>query len=214
RAFSTTPTPKKVAPESPKFIEIPQPPRTPPLWKPIVKGKLPPPKTIFPSVGPDKTSAEYLALATPEPTKPKAAPTHKPEDALYIEWKAKMAARRRQNFREGIIELAEKKKAFDDKRARILEKRAAERQELLNRKEREDVRLTLPSVLSTIKNAEGFQDPDRKGRLKGSRTKLKKHVAAKLEARREQLHNLYLNASSFLLTDKQLDMAIDAEFDE
>lgn len=125
-----------------------------------------------------------------------------------------MAARRRQNFREGIIELAEKKKAFDDKRARVLEKRAAERQELLNRKEREDVRLTLPSVLSTIKNAEGFQDPDRRGRLKGSRTKLKKHIAAKLEARREQLHNLYLNASSFLLTDKQLDMAIDAEFDE
>ncbi|RPB21621.1 hypothetical protein L211DRAFT_752523, partial [Terfezia boudieri ATCC MYA-4762] len=214
RAFSTTPTPQKVAPESPKFIEIPQPPRTPPLWKPIVKGKLPPPKTIFPSVGPDKTSEEYLALVTPEPTKPKAAPTHKPEDAAYIEWKAKMAARRRQNFREGIIELAEKKKAFDDKRARVLEKRAAERQELLNRKEREDVRLTLPSVLSTIKNAEGFQDPDRRGRLKGSRTKLKKHIAAKLEARREQLHNLYLNASSFLLTDKQLDMAIDAEFDE
>ena len=125
-----------------------------------------------------------------------------------------MATRRRQNLREGIIELADKERAFDDKRARVLEKRAAERQELLNRKEREDVRLTLPSVLSTIKNAEGFQDPNRRGRLKGSKTKLNKQIAAKLEARREQLHNLYLNASSFLLTDKQLDMAIDAEFNE
>jgi len=125
-----------------------------------------------------------------------------------------MAARRRQNLREGIIELAEKKKAFDDKRARVLGKRAAERQELLNRKEREDVRLTLPSVLSTIKNAEGFRDPNRTGRLEKSRAKLNKQIAAKLEARREQLHNLYLNASSFLLTERQLDGAIDAEFDE
>ena len=125
-----------------------------------------------------------------------------------------MAARRRQNLREGITELAEKKRVFDDKRARILERRAAERQKLLNRKEREDVRLTLPSVLSTIKNAESFQDPNRTKRLNKSRAKLGKHIAAKLEARREQLHNLYLNASTFLLTDTQLDMAIDAEFDE
>lgn len=43
---------------------------------------------------------------------------------------------------------------------------------------------------------------------------LNKIVAAKMEARREQLHNLYLNASGFLLTEKQLDVAIHDEFPE
>lgn len=213
RLFSTIASQRQqVAPESPRFIEIPRPPRTPPLWKPIVKGKLPRPKNIFPSVGPDKTSAEYLALATKEPVKRKAAPKNKPVDAAFIEWKAKMAKKRRQNLREGIIELAEKKRQFEDKRARVLSRRVAERQALLDRKEREDVRLTLPSVLSTLKTPENFSDPNRKERLAQKREQLQVRLAEKVEMRRDQLHNLYLNASTFLLTEKQLDQAIEEEF--
>ena len=123
-----------------------------------------------------------------------------------------MAKKRRQNLREGIIELAEKKRQFEDKRARVLSRRVAERQALLDRKEREDVRLTLPSVLSTLKTPENFSDPNRKERLAQKREQLQVRLAEKVEMRRDQLHNLYLNASTFLLTEKQLDQAIEEEF--
>ena len=123
-----------------------------------------------------------------------------------------MARKRRQNLREGIIELAEKKRQFEDKRARILSRRVAERQALLDRKEREDVRLTLPSVLSTLKKPEPFRDPRRKERLAQKCEQLQVRSAEKVEMRRDQLHNLYLNASTFLLTEKQLDQAIEEEF--
>ncbi|KAF8471694.1 hypothetical protein BDZ91DRAFT_846346 [Kalaharituber pfeilii] len=212
RLFSTSSQLHRIAPESPRFVEIPQPPRTPPSWKPIVKGKLPQPKEIFRSVGPDKTSAEYLALVTPEPTKRKVAPPGKPEDAVYISWKARMAEKRRRNLREGLIELAQKKKDFDDLRKRILERRTAERQALIEKKEREDVRLTLPSVLSTLKKPEPFGDPNREARLKTVAKRLNRREWRKAAAREELIHNLYLNASNFLLTEKQLDMAIDQEF--
>jgi len=39
---------------------------------------LPKPKKIFPRAGPDKTTPEYLARATPEPTRPRPPPQQFP----------------------------------------------------------------------------------------------------------------------------------------
>lgn len=125
-----------------------------------------------------------------------------------------MATKRRENLREGLKELAFKKKTFDEKRERILKKRMEERQALLDRKEREDVRLTLPSVLSTVKNPEPFSDPNRHDRLESKAQQLQAREAAKAEARADHLHTLYLHASSFILTEAQLDKEIQAEFTE
>lgn len=214
RPFSTTPRALKVAPESPKFIEIPQPPPIKPTWKPYVKGKLPRPKTIFRDVGPNKTDPEQLNLMTPEPTKAKKIPENQPEVKAFIEWKAKMAETRRKNLREGITELYQEKEDFDKKRAEISALRNKEREELLAKQQREDVRLTLPSVLSTVRNNGPIRDPNREERIQKKITVREEKERLKDEERMEQIHELYTHASSFILTEAQLDEAISTEFTE
>ncbi|KAI5808553.1 hypothetical protein DFH27DRAFT_230051 [Peziza echinospora] len=214
RLFTTSAPTSGVSPESPKYIEIPRPPRAPRLFTPHVKGKLPTPKAIFPSVGPDKTSPAYLSRLTKLPTTPRPIPSaaHKPEEAAYVAWKLKMADKRRQNLRQGLLELSAKKKAFDSHRQEIRERRTQARQDLLDKKEREDVRLTLPSVLSTLRASDRISDPNRAERLHAKAQQHAAAVAEKAGERREHIHDLYLHAETFILTEAQLEAAIEAEF--
>ncbi|KAL7275828.1 hypothetical protein RUND412_001209 [Rhizina undulata] len=210
RSFSTSAPTLQIGPESPRFIEIPRPPKVKYRPPPYKKGKLPEPKNLFPAQI-DKTSQEYLDAATAEPTKVREVPKD-PEMAEYIRWKAAMAASRRKNLREGIVELARKKEEKEKKRAEIQRERSEAREALLHAKEREDVRLTLPTVLSTLKESMTPVDPDREERL---RIKEERRIAKeqkKIEERLEDMHALYVNARSFILTEAQLDAAIEKTF--
>ena len=178
-----------------------------PYRKPPPKGKLPRPRPIA-------ENAESTLNATLEPSEPRQAdPTANEEAKSYIEWKNKMSSMRRRNLREGLSELRNRATQTAQRRQEALEKRNKERDELLNTAMREDVRLTLPSVLSTLKS----EDITVMHRMTTERVEEKRQLRLakeqkKKEEKMEMLHELYLNAREFLLTESDLDEAIARTF--
>lgn len=200
-------------PESPKYIEVPQPslPRSFPHPRP--KGILPKPKNLFPASGPDKTSGEFLQKVTPEPTAP-PQPAKNPDVRAYQEWKAAMADKRRKNLRHSLLEMATTKQEADLVRVEKLERRNRRREQKLNEAMASDVRLTLPSVLVPMNERGPLQDPNRRQRLAEMHERVKKFEEQKRERRGAEIYQLYLNADNFLLTEAQLDAEIERTFQE
>src|SRR5690606_29905398 len=92
-------------------------------------------------------------------------------------------------------------------------KRREDREALLKAAEQDDVRLTLPTLLSTdslirhdlykIKQAE---------MLEKKKEIYERKQSQKVRERQKMLHELYVNAREFIITEAQLDAAIEAEF--
>ncbi|PWW71898.1 hypothetical protein C7212DRAFT_366848 [Tuber magnatum] len=207
RTLATTTALQDVGPESPHYIDMPTSPVIRPYRKPPPKGKLPRPR-------PTAENAESTLQATPEPLKARQAdPAANEEAKSYIEWKNKMSSMRHRNLREGLSELRKRAMQTAQRRKEALEKRNKERDELLNTAMREDVRLTLPSVLSTLRS----KDITVMSRMTPERVEEKTQLRLAKEQKRkeeklEMLHELYLNAREFLLTEKDLDEAIERTF--
>lgn len=173
-----------------------------------VKGTLPPPRNLFPRRAGDKTSPEYLAAVTPEP-KHKAKPVND-----LVAWKRRMAATRRQNLREGLVELYERKTAHDKIVAGRSKGRYAAREARLHAPQREDERLTNPTITAANSALQTgpLPDPDRAARIAEKAARVQAIEAQKEEERRDALHTLYMNARSFITTEEQLDQRIEAIF--
>jgi len=184
-----------------------------------MKGVLPVPRPIFRRKprpqDPDKASPVYLADVTPEPIVDKTTATSDATTAGFVSWKARQAEARRRNLRESLIQLDHRKQKTD----RFLQKRSnrkmAERTQALEAPEREDERLTNPSVLQSAKPTKHqiLPDPNREARLEQKRANIAAMEAMRQEDRRDKLHTLYVNAGDFITTGKQLDRAIDRIFD-
>jgi hypothetical protein len=211
RAFSTSSTRSKIGPESPRFIEIPRPPQRNAPRKQTIKGTLPPPRNLFPNSAGDKTSNEYLASATREPT---AHHQLCPPESEYIAWKRRLAATRRQNLREGILALHRRKVRSEKAIAIRSAIKRENRERRLHAPQREDERLTAPTITAAMRKLQlgNLADPDREARIAAASA----HVAAKAkmleEQRRDALHTLYMHARNFITTEAQLDAAIEKVF--
>jgi hypothetical protein len=92
--------------------------------------------------------------------------------------------------------------------------RQAEREELLHRPEREDERLTAPSHgLDLDKLMHGPPpDPNREYRLKIKAENVADRDSKERALRRDHLHDLYMQARTFIVTPQQLDKAVDEAF--
>ena len=122
---------------------------------------------------------------------------------------------RRRNLRESLVALDYRKKKTDRFLNTREKRRAEERERLLTAPEREDERLTSPSVLQSEQPTKyrTIPDPDREARLAQKRENIARMEALRVEDRRTKLHNLYVNAGDFITTGRQLDSAIDRAFD-
>lgn len=220
---NTTKTPKgQIPPESPRYIEIPKSLQPQSIYRPWVKGVLPVPRKIFRRSDPkDKTSKEYLSAVTPDPKSPRAEQTNSVAnsqlDALYTTtWKSQQSAARRRNLREGLVELHQRKQQIDRSKAHRRARKQAESFQLANAPEREDERLTNPTVHTALllSHRRLLPDPNRAQRLKKMRANVESMERKKLEERRLMLHTLYMNAHNFIVRPAQLDQAIDLAFDD
>lgn len=206
---------RRVGPESPNFIDVPQPLQPDLPSKPQVKGTLPVPREIFPARRKDKPTEAYISAATPLPSKERTIDENDPNKEL-IEWKQRMAEIRRKNLREGLRELYERKR----KTERMMEKRSRERQaqreRILRQPQREDERLTSPSVIQAMQPTKSgvLPDPDREERLAQARLRVQVKEAEKQAERQDSLHTLYMNARNFITTEEQLAAEIDRVFPE
>ena len=212
RRFSTSST-LRVGPESPNFIDVPQTLQPDLPSKPKVKGTLPVPRELFPTRRPDKATWAYVADATPEPKTQKPIPENDPH-AEEIEGRRRMAEVRRRNLREGLAELYERKTTTEKRMQKRSAAKQAHRERILNQPEREDERLTRPSVPEAMKPRKlaVLPDPDREERLARARQRVEEKVLEKKIERQSSLQTLYMNARHFIVTEEQLAKEIDRVF--
>jgi hypothetical protein len=196
-----------IGPESPKFIEIPQPPQRQVQRRKIIKGTLPTPRNIFHPRAPDRMNPDYIAATLPEA---KARPD--PVDERTA-WKRRMAAIRKANLREGLLGLHTRKLRQDAVRTSQNIAKRKDRERRLHAPEREDERLTRPTVTAALQNFHiGLQDPNREARIAEKVERCKEKEELKKEERRNALHTLYMNAREFITTEEQLDEEIEKIF--
>lgn len=214
RSFSVS-SKLRVGPESPNYIEIPRTLQPDLPSKPQVKGTLPVPREIFPSRRADKPTWAYISAATPEPSKQKPV-KEGDRNAETIEWKNKMAELRRANFREGLVELYQRKLETEAFMTRRSAAKQARRQRVFDQPPREDERLTRATVVKSMQPTQRtvLPDPNRETRIAASRRRVIEKKQEKSAIRQEDLHTLYMNARTFITTEAQLDKEIEAKFSE
>ena len=214
RGFASSPS-LRVGPESPSYIDVPQTIQPEKASKRRVKGTLPVPREIFPARRTDKPSKEYLAAATSLPTNQTPVDPNDPH-AEYIESKRRMADMRRNNLREGLLELHKRKKGTDNAMMARSTAKQQQREKIFRQPDRDDEVLTRPSVVQEMqpKKLPVLPDPDRAERLAKSRARLEAVNAQKQLERTANLQALYMSARDFITTEAQLAAAIEREFPE
>ena len=203
-------------PEHPKFIDIPRPIQPQAVGKPLIKGRLPVPREVFPSWGPSKTSPDFLAATTPERPPQDLARIPDPRIRQAVSFKQRQAEQRRQNFRQGISELHQRKKRIDGEVAARSSKILASNRAARDAPEREDEMLTKASILQSDLPPKKLlvSDSDQERNLAIKRERTTASIAQVQQERKEMLHTLYVNAQNFITTGEQLDEAIDQAFDD
>jgi hypothetical protein len=195
---------------SPKFIEVPTTPQPQARQKLDIKGTLPPPRNLFPARALRKTSKNYLDAVTKEPKE------HREPTNEYAAWKRRMAASRRSNLREGLVELYKRKKDHDGAVAVRSKIKQEDRNRRLRAPQREDERLTDPTIkeANRILQSGPIPDPNREARVAEKSARVQAKEAAREEQRKNALHTLYMQARSFITTEEQLDAKIEEIFKE
>jgi hypothetical protein len=175
--------------------------------KPVIKGILPPPRNIFHQRGPNRIDPEYIKATIPE-----AKDRPEPKDERTA-WRRRLAATRRANFEEAITDLHKRKVRQDAVRTSKTKAKQKDREARLNAPEREDERLTNPTVTMSLNNLHiGLSDPDRAARVAEKAELFKMKEEMKKEERRNALHTLYMNAREFITTEEQLNEEIEKIF--
>lgn len=213
RYLSTTPFLRALGPESPRYITIPEPPQTPKRPPPPIKGILPVPRNLFGGKknAQFKTSYLYLESTNPEPSK-RITPQGPEADRLL--WKQRMSEQRKKNFREGLTELATRRTEITRRNKARSVTKVRRNNELKNMPEREDERLTSPSMTKEIRDLLLPLRP--RGRsaeeLEAARRRYEVKQAVKKEHRQEAIHSLYMHARNFILTEEQLNETVEKTF--
>ncbi|KAI1127419.1 hypothetical protein F5Y10DRAFT_193507 [Nemania abortiva] len=211
---SSAQSPQQIPPESPQFINIPNPPQDQSIearreLKPV-RGFVPIPRRVFhPRDGHKKPTDTWLEQAAPAPTNAKSQ--EDPRSAVAA-WKRKMAASRRANIRTGVQDLWVRKQRADAARLERQTAKLAANKAAAMAPEREDERLTRGSVNAGTLATSVAADPLRFERGTASAARTAAVAAARSEARRDAIQTLYMNARSFIVSEAELEAAVDREF--
>ncbi|KAF2501180.1 hypothetical protein BU16DRAFT_450180 [Lophium mytilinum] len=216
RSFTSAPAVLALGPQSPNYVEVPKPVQPTFPLKPRLKGVLPVPRNIFRTRGDKKkASDEFLNAATKEPS---TIREHKGKDVAYQDYKLRLAETRRRNLKQSVKELHEREVESHRQMDAISTRKQEEHLALVNQPERDDERLTNPSVSKDIMDYMSGK-LDARPPLKWieqdieiRRTRFQKMQQKKEAARLDALHTLYMQARDFITTEKQLDEAIDKVF--
>lgn len=206
-----------IPPESPRFIDVPQPPQRFQKIEKRVRGKLPVPRNLFPRGTQEKASPSYLDAVTKEPAggrQLKLGSDDGPvsEHQMERQWKRKMADRRRMNLREGILELHHRQKRETDEASRRHQRLVTARTEFENAPLRSDEVFTGASVTEVLRDIYKRDQYHRNENIEAKRANVAKR-AEKLEAEQaDAIHTLYMHARDFITTEQHLNEAIEEAF--
>lgn len=225
RQFTTSSCRQRVSipPESPKFINLPEPPQSRELPKFRIRGKLPVPRQIFdlrqrtpgtPNHGrkDPRLQRGYLDRVMPRPNAKLDG-----EDSTMSplqEWRRKMTENRRQALAQGIRGLYKRQVTKDqsEKQQRSRIRRADAR--AFNSPERPDEVLTRSTIRADTFNTKVVLDPLRHERAAESAKITAAVLEARVERRRDALQGLYMAAKDFIVTEDELAKRIETVFSE
>ncbi|KAI0388845.1 hypothetical protein F5Y17DRAFT_451368 [Xylariaceae sp. FL0594] len=216
RLFSSTSAAQsqRIPPESPLFINVPNPPQDQSIEAKRelkrIRGFLPVPRQLFGKKGQNlKPTDAWLNSASPAPT---SAKSKEPPMSDVEAWRRKMAASRRENLRAGMKALWARHQRLQSKRIASRKTKLAANKAAAMAPEREDERLTRASVnLGTLQTSVA-PDPHRFETALASAQRTAAIAAMKSERRRDALQTLYMNARSFIITEEELQAAVQKEF--
>ncbi|RCI11911.1 hypothetical protein L249_4195 [Ophiocordyceps polyrhachis-furcata BCC 54312] len=196
-------------PESPAYIRLPATPQLNEPRLPRVRGHLPIPREIFPAVeGDRKIKPQYIRDVSP-------MPAHRCEARNESQrWKLGLADRRRRNLEHGLRALWARRTESDRLRKLQVSSTMEQHKRAAAAPEREDDRLTRTTILEQLMDTKVHPDPDRLSRVARSREELLARESAKRECRLYALTELYINASNFIITEKELDDEVEYLFRE
>ncbi|KAF6830969.1 hypothetical protein CPLU01_07022 [Colletotrichum plurivorum] len=216
RPFSTTSVALNVPPESPAWIQVPQPPQSQAseVKLPKVKGTIPVPRDPFPAKDADrKIRPEYI-----EATMPKASneASQRPvEPGSREEHRRRMAESRRENLEAALQGLYQRKQQRVEATTAASARRLRDHQRAANAPERQDDVLTRSSIISTLAKTQTVQaDPLRYERAAESKARTAAIAQQKSEARQDALMEMYINASEFIVSEEELESEVDRLFAE
>jgi len=201
-----------VPPESPRFLQVPDPPQWDDPKKQIRRGHLPIPRAVFHNTkGSRKLTAEYLERTAPVSQAEQRGEA--PRSANQA-WTRLMAASRREGLAAGLQGLwkrREVKKRRESQRAQHNAK--INRTAALHTPERAADVLTRPTVRdSTAKVTAVAPDPHRFDRAAASAAKTAALTQFKSESRRDALMELYVASANFIVDEAELARTVDELF--
>ena len=198
-----------IPPESPKFIDIPRSLQAQAVPEVYQKGILPRPREVHGRKS-RKALDAYISQTAPEPTRRRDAELVPKDTRDRMDWKQRVAASRRRNLREGLVELKTRKDRTDRHLAAKSAQKQADYDRRVHAPDPDDVRFTATTVLQIAnEDAAARKQSD----LEQRRAKYQRLQEAKEEDRRYALHELYTNARNFIIDEAALDKKIEEVFD-
>lgn len=211
RPFSSTPPALALGPQSPNYIEVPKPAQPTFAIAPDVKGHLPIPRDITKTRSKHENLESFLSETTKEATARKA-PGPFSRDADFRLYKQRLADARKAALKEGAKELHARKVTSEAQHLDRIQKSGELRRKLATAPRREVDVLTETSVSKGVRDFLAGTLPAPEKNIEARRRAYKKRMAAQEAVRQSRLHDLYTNARTFIVSEEQLDQAIDEAF--
>lgn len=213
RTFSTTAPHLDVdiPPESPRFINLPDPPQSSERKLPPVRGVMPVPREIFHrrNNGAHKVQPGFVDQTVPRSQAELAGEAPRSERAA---WKRLMAESRRQALGAGISSLWERKQTREARAKGRAESHRLRNLMAANAPERLDDVYTRGTVTQHTLETRVIRDPLYKERKLESQVRTASLQQARSEARKDALQRLYVEAGRFIVSEDQLNKKIDEIF--
>lgn len=213
RTFSTTsPRPDvDIPPESPRFINLPNPPQSSERKLPPVKGVLPVPREIFHrrNNGGHKVQPGFVDQTVPRSRAEQAGEAPRSDKAA---WKRLMADSRRQALGAGISSLWERKQTREGRAKDRAEQHRLRNLMAANAPERLDDVYTRGTVTQHTLETRVIRDPLYQERQLESQARTAALQQARSEARKDALQRLYVEAGNFIVSEDELSKKVDAIF--
>ncbi|KAJ1324433.1 hypothetical protein MN608_10497 [Microdochium nivale] len=204
----------RIPPESPRYINVPNPPQDQSIEArrelQQVRGHLPVPRKVFRwKTGDYEPTQDVLDSLAAEPTSERS---RQPPRSDKQAWKRSMASQRRENVRAGVQDLWERKVVSEQTIAESRARKVAQHRRAASAPERVGDRLTRASVdPETLKTAVA-PDPLRFERALASKERSEALEQKRSERRIDAVQELYMNARSFIVTEKELEDLVEKEF--
>jgi hypothetical protein len=131
------------------------------------------------------------------------------------DYRRRMASARRDNLRQGVAELAERKRISENQRIKRREQTQQRRERALYKKVGDDERLTRQSVSKAVRylwGRAGQELPRSKMELDQSRQRYEQLQQKRSRERVESLHTLYMHARNFIVSEAGLTKAVEEAF--